>query len=100
MVHTLETSNTAKKSKQSEVSASDIRQRYRAEVGFRTQNPNTSASVKLPNIKPKETLEVSKEDENKLFHVSLNSLALKGNFLSILGSSKGDSCTPQFWTKT
>ena len=79
MVHLIEYSPPAKKSKNPEVSASDIRQRYRAEVGFRSQNPqNTSASAKLPNNRQNEILELSKDDENKLFRVSLNSLALKG----------------------
>ena len=71
----------AKKSKDVVVSAKDIRQRYRAEVGFRTENHGSglvnSGAKKLSN-RPNDRLELSKEHENKLFCVSLNSLALKG----------------------
>ena len=78
---TLESQPPAKKSKDVGVSAKDIRQRYRAEVGFRTENPGSglvnSGAKKLSN-RPNDRLELSKEHENKLFCVPLNSLALKG----------------------
>ena len=72
-----------KKSKNAEISANDIRQRYRAEVGFRTPNVNTNTSAKLSK-RPDDKLELSKENENKLFYLPLNSMALKGNIIFIL----------------
>ena len=84
----------AKKSKDVGVSAKDIRQRYRAEVGFRTENPGSglanNAAKKLSN-RPNDRLELSKEHENKLFCVSLNSLALKGKQFKIFILDQGDS---------
>ena len=85
----------AKKSKDvSAVSAKDIRQRYRAEVGFRTENPGSglvnSGAKKLSN-RPNDRLELSKEHANKLFCVSLNSLALKGKYFNFFISDQGDS---------
>ena len=84
----------AKKLKDVGVSAKDIRQRYRAEVGFRTENQGSSlvnsGAKKLSN-RPNDRLELSKEHENKLFCVSLNSLALKGKQFNFFISDQGYS---------
>ena len=57
-----------------EVSADDIRQRYRAKCGFKTDN----IAPKLLN-RPLDKYQVCKENEDKLFHIPINSMILKGS---------------------
>ena len=66
--------------KNEEVSADDIRQRYRAEVGLRNKLANLTSKLTPSTAKSMhENFHISEENDEKLFYVPLNWLALQGS---------------------